>query len=98
MSLILQLKEYLKADGGWIAKGQLEIIEWRSKKGTRYIPENVGRRLRELAADGILEVQGAGKSVEYRWKPQIKRVVDYVLEWDVKGNPVRRPVVREILV
>jgi DNA-binding Lrp family transcriptional regulator len=54
MSLKERLARYLRNNHGWIASGDLQRIV---AEKTSYSPQNVGRRLRELAADGTLEVQ-----------------------------------------
>jgi DNA-binding Lrp family transcriptional regulator len=54
MSLKERLARYLRNNHGWIASGDLQRIV---AEKTAYSPQNVGRRLRELENDGVLEVQ-----------------------------------------
>jgi DNA-binding transcriptional ArsR family regulator len=54
MSLKERLARYLRNNHGWIASGDLQRIV---ADKTSYSPQNVGRRLRELKNDGVLEVQ-----------------------------------------
>jgi len=67
MSLKNQLKNYLyeraEQNDGWVHKGELERFAMETGK----LGDNASRRLRELAADGEVEVREAGKSIEYRY-------------------------------
>lgn len=59
LSLRQRLLNYLrKKYPEKIAKGELDRIVMAN---TKYIPENVGRRLRELQNDGEIEVSYGGK-------------------------------------
>jgi hypothetical protein len=50
-------------------KGSQNIeLEWRDRKGNLATPSNVSRRLRELAAAGVLEVQIRRSRAHYRLK------------------------------
>ena len=53
-SLRDRLYDYLLRSHGFIASGDLQRVVSES---TSYSPQNVGRRLRELTEDGLLEVQ-----------------------------------------
>jgi len=65
LSLRDRLARYLRNNHGWISSGQLQRLV---AEKTSYSPQNVGRRLRELAADGILEVQYRRNHAWYRCK------------------------------
>jgi hypothetical protein len=54
MSLKERLARYLRNNHGWIAKGELCDL---ARDRTGATGEHTGRRLRELAEEGILEVQ-----------------------------------------
>jgi hypothetical protein len=56
-SIKKQLYRFLRQNPSWHAKGSLERMEWRKKDGTTATPDNIGRRLRELAQEGKLEVE-----------------------------------------
>jgi len=49
----------------WIASGDLQRIVIQA---TRYTPQNVGRRLRELENEGVLEVEYRKGHAWYRLK------------------------------
>jgi hypothetical protein len=54
--------------GEWIASGTLQQLV---AEKTTYTPQNVGRRLRELCEDGLLEVEYREKNhAYYRFKEQ----------------------------
>jgi hypothetical protein len=53
---------------GWTASGDIQRMEWRDKKGNLATPSNISRRLRELAADGVLEIQIRRGHAHYRLK------------------------------
>jgi hypothetical protein len=57
MTIREQLTKHLREGHGWVASGDLQRMEWRDSHGRLATPSNISRRLRELAADGVLEVQ-----------------------------------------
>jgi hypothetical protein len=63
MSLKERLARYLRNNHGWIPKGQLCDLA-REKTGAT--GEHTGRRLRELAEEGRLEVQYRKEHAYYR--------------------------------
>jgi DNA-binding Lrp family transcriptional regulator len=65
MTLKDRLARYLRNNHSWIASGDLLRI---AAEKTRYSPQNLGRRLRELAQEGILEVQYRNNHAYYRAK------------------------------
>ena len=69
-----RLATFLRKQHGWIAKEQ--IIEV-AKAHTSYSSENVGRRLRELAEDGVLEVKPIKGHAHYRFKEQFDLVAHF---------------------
>jgi DNA-binding transcriptional ArsR family regulator len=54
MTLKERLARYMRNNHGWIASGDIQRLV--SEK-TSYTPSNASRRLRELAEEGVLEVQ-----------------------------------------
>jgi hypothetical protein len=56
-SISEQLAKFLRNGHGFVASGDLQRIIWRDKHGNLATPSNISRRLRELAADGVLQVQ-----------------------------------------
>jgi len=54
MTLKERLARYMRNNHGWISSGEIQRIV--SEK-TSYTPSNASRRLRELAEEGVLEVQ-----------------------------------------
>lgn len=78
-SLIDQLiahlhRQYEQGIGGWVAKGELTSVQWRDKKGKTYLPETVGRTLRDAEVAKYIAVRPRGVSVEYKWIPHERRV------------------------
>ena len=65
MTLKERLERYLRNHHGWIASGELQRIV---AEQTSYSPQNVGRRLRELENEGVLEVQYRKGHAWYRAK------------------------------
>ena len=57
-----------------IAKGDLERMVMQN---TKYIPENCGRRLRELQNEGMIEVSYGNKNHAFYQAPKPKEVVQY---------------------
>jgi hypothetical protein len=57
MTIREQLAKHLRDGHGWVSSGDLQRMEWRDSHGALATPSNISRRLRELAADGVLEVQ-----------------------------------------
>jgi DNA-binding HxlR family transcriptional regulator len=51
-----------------LTSGDIQRMDWRDKKGNLATPSNISRRLRELAADGVLEVQIRRGHAHYRLK------------------------------
>jgi hypothetical protein len=54
MSLKVRLARFLSRHHGWISKGELCDL---AREVTGATGEHTGRRLRELAEEGVLEVQ-----------------------------------------
>ena len=63
MTLKEQLERYLRNNHGWIASGDLQRLVMEN---TSYTPQNVGRRIRELAEEGKLEVMYVRNHAHYR--------------------------------
>lgn len=53
----------------WVAKGELTAIQWRDDRGKTFLPETVGRKLREAESDKRIAVKEKGVSVQYKWIP-----------------------------
>lgn len=72
------LTQYLRDNVGWLAKGAITDVHFFHKDGKkRYLPETVGRTLRELEVEKIIAVKDDGNSVQYRYMPESVRV-DYI--------------------
>jgi DNA-binding transcriptional ArsR family regulator len=63
MSLKEKLARYMRNNHGWIAKGAICDLA-REKTGST--GENTGRRLRELAEEGLLDVKKVRGHAYYR--------------------------------
>jgi hypothetical protein len=66
MTIRDQLAKHLREGHGFIASGDLQRMEWRDSLGKLATPSNISRRLRELAVDGVLEVQIRRGHAHYR--------------------------------
>ena len=66
MILKEQLAKFLRDGHGFVASGDLQRMEWRDSHGAIATPSNISRRLRELAVDGVLEVQIRKGHAHYR--------------------------------
>ncbi len=69
---------YMSRHAEWYPKGALTAdMEWKhpvgKHYGKRYLPETVGRALRDLEEQGIIAVKPDGISVQYRWIPHALR-------------------------
>jgi len=65
-SLKNRLASYFKRNAGlWIASGDLQRVV---AEKTTYTPQNVGRRLRELENEGVVEVRYEKNHAYYRFK------------------------------
>jgi hypothetical protein len=63
MTLKQRLERYLRKHHGWIPSADLQKLVMQR---TSYTPQNVGRRLRELAEEGKLEVMYVRNHAHYR--------------------------------
>jgi hypothetical protein len=63
LSLKERLERYLRNHHGWISSGELQRIV---AEKTCYTPQNVGRRLRERAEEGKLQVMYVRNHAHYR--------------------------------
>lgn len=57
----------------WVAKGELTAIQWKDDNGKTFLPETVGRKLREAEAESKIAVKDQGVSVQYKWIPHEMR-------------------------
>lgn len=70
VSLVDKLVKHLSTQyPSWIAKGEITAIQWRDDKGHTFLPETVGRKLREAEEGRRIAVKKTGKSVSYKWIP-----------------------------
>jgi hypothetical protein len=53
----------------WVAKGEITARQWKDDKGHTFLPETVGRKLREAESLKRIAVKKTGKSVSYKWIP-----------------------------
>lgn len=70
-----QLERHLKKDHRWFSKGELTRLEWKRWSPTHsmtktFLPETVGRALRDLEENKIVAVKYEGKNTLYKWLPQ----------------------------
>jgi hypothetical protein len=63
MTLKERLEGYLRNHHGWVPSADLQKLVMER---TSYTPQNVGRRLRELAEEGKLEVMYVRNHEHYR--------------------------------
>jgi hypothetical protein len=66
MTIKEQLTTLLRSGHGFVASGDLQRMRWLDSAGRLATPANISRRLRELAADGVLEVQIRRGHAHYR--------------------------------
>jgi DNA-binding Lrp family transcriptional regulator len=82
LSLKDRLTRFLKANysQAWIASGDLQRIV---AEKTDYTPQNVGRRLRELENEGVVEVKYVRGHAHYRFTeaPSLQRRIERQLDW-----------------
>jgi hypothetical protein len=57
MTIREKLAKHLREGHSWLASRDLQRMDWRDCHGALATPSNISRRLREFAANGILEVQ-----------------------------------------
>lgn len=57
----------------WVSKGELTAIQWKDDNGKTFLPETVGRKLREAEAESKIAVKDQGVSVQYKWIPHDMR-------------------------
>jgi hypothetical protein len=63
------VKDLSLAYPAWVAKGEITARQWKDEKGHTFLPETVGRKLREAEEDRRIAVKKTGKSVSYKWIP-----------------------------
>lgn len=57
----------------WVSKGAITERQWKQDDGRTYLPETVGRKLREAEEDRRIAVKDNGVSVQYKWLPHDRR-------------------------
>jgi CRP-like cAMP-binding protein len=72
-TLKARLARYIKTNHSqtWIASGTLQRLVAES---TSYSPQNVGRRLRELENEGVLEVRYEKNHAHYKFKEAVSQM------------------------
>ena len=82
LSLRDRLARFLKAhySNAWIASGDLQRIV---ADKTEYTPQNVGRRLRELENESVVEVKYVRGHAYYRFngRPPVDQLIARSLAW-----------------
>lgn len=68
-SVSQQLLDYLQANPGVHASGDLQRMEWRNHTGTTAVPRSVVRRLQELAEEGKINCEMRGNHAHYSAAP-----------------------------
>ena len=90
LTLKERLLRYLQARPGvYVASGELQRL---TVERTSYTAQNAGRRLRELAEDGIIEVDYRKGHAFYCWNPPKTRTVRRV----VIENGVAREIIETV--
>jgi len=65
------LTMYLQKKSDWTPKGNLTAVTWFHKNSQKqYLPETVGRELRELETEKVIAVKPDGVSVQYKYIPE----------------------------
>lgn len=83
MSLRERILNYYKNHKGeWISSGEIQRLVVEK---TKYTPQNAGRRLRELAEDGLLEVEYRKGHAFYRFN-EAMQPMKRVSEIEVKDG------------
>lgn len=72
-SLKEDLIRYLAHNLVWHSKGAVTAVAWRYPDGRTYLPETVGRKLREAESESRIAVRENGISVEYKFLPVERR-------------------------
>jgi hypothetical protein len=86
MTLKERLERYLHNNHGWIASGDLQRLVMEK---TSYTPQNVGRRLRELAEEGKLEVMYVRSHAHYRSAQKQMQIGGATLPRETGGTVIR---------
>lgn len=69
----------------WVAKGELTAVVWKDESGKTFLPETVGRKLREAEGNKRIAVKEKGVSVQYKWIPHELRA-KYISTSERKGD------------
>lgn len=68
--LIAKLVKHLSVQyPSWVAKGEITAMQWKDDGGKTFLPETVGRKLREAEGLKRIAVKEKGVSVQYKWIP-----------------------------
>lgn len=84
-SLKQRLLAYLRKHGGRVASGELQRLVMQT---TSYTPQNVGRRLRELENEKLIEVSYEKGHAYY--KASSPKRIDYFIVNGVEVAPPRK--------
>lgn len=68
-----QLRAYLKANKGWVAKNALCRLELKTKKGGLYGADLISRTLRAMEEERMVAVKYIDKHSHYRYIPDFVR-------------------------
>lgn len=85
MTIREQLTAYLFKNQEWIAKGALTEMKWYHTNSPKtYLPESVGRELRDMEVESIIGVKDDGVSVQYKYLPKTHRqsYIPTSMRWD----------------
>lgn len=63
------LIRWLANNPQWHPKGAVTAVAWRYPDGRTYLPETVGRKLREAESESRIAVKEEGISVKYKFIP-----------------------------
>lgn len=64
-----QLLDYLQANPGVHASGNLQRLEWHNKDGSLAVPRTIVRRLQELAEEGKIHAEIRANHTHYSATP-----------------------------
>ena len=69
-ALVDKLVKYLSQEyPRWVPKGEITAMTWRGDDGKTFLPETVGRKLRNAEEDHRIAGKEKGVSVQYKWIP-----------------------------
>lgn len=84
----LQIKEYIKENGGWVGKNDLCRKEFRTKKGGIYGADLIARTVRSMQEQSIVAVKYIDGTSYYKYIPDYVRHL-YIPTLQRKDEEVR---------